>query len=97
LEIQLIWKVYNDVPGRFTHGYGVRPEEVALSFARHGLSLSTLLALEGIVSGAQRAVVELAASDPAMYQAVFNILVRTASDPSLLGASTHLLYIGRKG
>ena len=24
-------------------------------------------------------------------------LVQTASDPSILGASTHLLYIGRKG
>jgi len=36
----------NDVPGRFTHGYGVRPEEVAPFFAQHGLSLSTLLALD---------------------------------------------------
>ena len=87
----------NDVPGRFTHGYGVRPEDITPFFAQHGLSLSTLLALEGIVSGAQRAVVELAASDPTLYQTVFDILVRTASDPSILGACTHLLYVGRKG
>jgi SAM-dependent methyltransferase len=87
----------NDVPGRFAHGYGARPEEIAPFFAQHGLSLITLLAAEGIVGDIQRVVVELAASDPATYGAVFDILVQTASDPSILGASTHLLYIGRKG
>ena len=86
----------NDIPGRFTNGYGVRPEQVAPFFERHGFTTQTLLAAEGIVVGSQRVLLELAESNPATYQAAFDVLVRTASDPSILGMAAHLLYVGRK-
>jgi hypothetical protein len=43
----------------------------------------------------QRALFELAEADPAAYQAALDVVIRTASDPSILGMAAHLLYIGR--
>jgi hypothetical protein len=86
----------NDLPGRFTGGYGVRPEEVAPFFARHGFTKLALLACEGIAVGLEDALAELAGSNPAAYQAALDVVVRTAADPSILGMSNHLLYLGRK-
>jgi hypothetical protein len=86
----------NDLPGRFTSGYGVRPEEVAPFFARHGLTRLALLACEGIAAGLEGALAELAGNNPAAYQAALDVVVRTAGDASILGMSNHLLYVGRK-
>jgi hypothetical protein len=86
----------NDLPGRFTGGYGVRPEVVAPFFARHGFTRLALLACEGIATGLEDALAELAGSNPAAYQATLDVVVRTADDPSILGLSNHLLYVGRK-
>jgi SAM-dependent methyltransferase len=86
----------NDIPGRFTDGYGVRPEEVAPYFEGHGFTTFTLLAAESIVVDNQRALIELSASDPSLYQAAFDVTMRTASDPSILGMAAHLLYVGRR-
>jgi S-adenosylmethionine-dependent methyltransferase len=85
----------NDIPGRFTNGYGVRPEEVASFFEQHGFTMLALLAAESIVADIQRALFELAEDDPVAYEATFEVIVHTASDPSILGMATHLLYVGR--
>lgn len=86
----------NDMQGRFTCGWGVRPEEVAPFFEQHGFTKLDLLAAEGCVIDIQRALVELGESDRATYQAAFDLILRTASDPSILGMAAHLLYVGRK-
>jgi ubiquinone/menaquinone biosynthesis C-methylase UbiE len=86
----------NDIPGRFTHGYGVRPQEVAPFFEQHGFTPLALLAAEGIAIDIQEALFELAESDPATYQAAFDVIYSTASDPSILGMAAHLLYVGRR-
>jgi SAM-dependent methyltransferase len=87
---------FNDRPGAFTGGYGVRPEEVDPFFARHGLTQLTLLASESVVPDLQDSLAALAASDPETYQVVLGALIRTAADPSILGMANHLLYVGRK-
>jgi S-adenosylmethionine-dependent methyltransferase len=86
----------NDVPGRFTAGYGVRPEDVAPFFEGHGLATHALLACEGIVPDLQEDLAETMRDDPAAYRQVLDVVLRTASDPSILGMSAHLLYVGRK-
>ena len=86
----------NDIPGRFTHGYGAQPEEIVPFFNEHGLTSITLLAAESIIGGLQGVIADLATSDPQTYQASLDILMHTAADPSILGNSNHLLYIGRK-
>jgi ubiquinone/menaquinone biosynthesis C-methylase UbiE len=85
----------NDVPGRFTDGYGARPEEVAPFFEQHGFTTLALLAAEGIIVDLQRALSECASEDPTIYQAALDVILRTASDPSILGMASHLLYVGR--
>jgi ubiquinone/menaquinone biosynthesis C-methylase UbiE len=87
---------FNDIPGRFTHGYGVRPQEVTPFFERYGLATLALLAAEGIAIDVQEALFELAESDPVTYQAAFDVIFSTASDPSILGMASHLLYVGGK-
>ena len=87
---------FNDVPGRFTEGYGALPEEVSPFFERHGFTTLALLAAEGIAVNSQTTLSELAASDPTVYRTVLDVIVRTASDPSILGMAAHLLYVGRR-
>jgi ubiquinone/menaquinone biosynthesis C-methylase UbiE len=84
----------NDIPGRFTNGYGVRPEEVTPFFEQYGFTTLVLLDTESVIADIQRALFELATSDPVAYQAAFDIIVRVASDPSILGMAVHLLYVG---
>lgn len=86
----------NDRPGAFTGGYGVRPEEVEPFFAHYGLTMCTLLSAQGIVPDLQRQLSELAERNPVGYRAALDVIIRTASDPSILGMANHLLYVGRK-
>ena len=86
----------NDVPGRFTGGYGVRPADVEPFFARHGFEARALLAAESIVPDLQAALAELAQGDPDTHRATMGTLVRVAGDPSVLGTASHLLYVGQK-
>ena len=85
----------NDIPGRFTYGYGVRPQEVEPFFQQFGFRTLTLLATESIVPDIQRVLIELAEDDPATYEAAFELVFSVASDPCILGMAMHLLYVGR--
>lgn len=86
----------NDIPGRFTNGYGFIPEEVEEFFDGHGFAKIGLYAAEGITIGIQKSLYELAENDPETYKAALGIIVKTADDPGILGMAAHLLYIGRK-
>jgi ubiquinone/menaquinone biosynthesis C-methylase UbiE len=86
----------NDIPGRFTNGYGVNPAAVPAYFKEHGFTMETLLSAQGIVPDMQRVLSELEQNDPATYQAALDVILSTASDPGILGMASHLLYIGQK-
>jgi S-adenosylmethionine-dependent methyltransferase len=86
----------NDIPGRFTGGYGVRPEEVSPFFERHGFTTRILLACEGIIPDLQGALAEMRHEDPVAFQQALDLILQTASDPSILGMSAHLLYVASK-
>lgn len=86
----------NDAPGRFTGGYGVRPEEVAPFFEKHGFTTEKLLALEGFSAGLESVLAQLADEDPSLYGRVLQLIIDTADDASILGMSLHLLYVARK-
>jgi hypothetical protein len=38
----------------------------------------------------------MSTDDPQAHQVMVDMVIRTAGDPSILGASDHLLYVGRK-
>jgi S-adenosylmethionine-dependent methyltransferase len=86
----------NDVPGRFTHGYGAHPAEIGPFFAQYGLQMLTLAASEGVAGGIQNEVAEMIAADSSLRDVALDILVQTATDPSILGMASHLLYIGQR-
>jgi SAM-dependent methyltransferase len=86
---------FNDEPGRFTGGYGVRPEEVGPFFARFGFEQLALLASQSAATDLQRELAELAADDPDGYAAALDALYRVADEPSILGMASHLLYVGQ--
>jgi hypothetical protein len=84
------------VPGRFTYGYGANPQEIAPFFERQGFDTVELVASEGIAWGIQGALAEMFSDDPNAYRVMLDLVIGTAHDPSILGASDHLLYVGRK-
>ena len=86
----------NDVPGRFTGGYGFRTEEIAPFFAAHGFAQLALFASESIAPDLQGQLAELARADPATYEATIDALLAVAAEPSILGMASHLLYVGRR-
>jgi SAM-dependent methyltransferase len=87
----------NDVAGRFTGGYGVRPEEVMPFFERHGFVTRALLACQGMVPDMQDVMAQMQQEDPVAYQHTLEVILQSAADPSILGMSAHLLYIASKG
>jgi SAM-dependent methyltransferase len=60
-------KFHNDVPGRFTGGYGARPKEVEPYFTGHGFEKLDLLALEGILPDLQGELAEMAREDRTLH------------------------------
>jgi ubiquinone/menaquinone biosynthesis C-methylase UbiE len=86
---------FNDVPGRFTHGYGARPEEVGPFFDQMGFDTLALLSTESITVGLQDALPDLLA-DESLATAVLSLAIKYAGEPSTLGFAYHLLYVGRR-
>lgn len=86
----------NALPGRFSGCYGVWPDQVAPYFEAHGLTTRALLAVNAFCGGLGEALAAFEAADPAGYQRVLQFAIATAGDPSLLGSSAHLLYIGSR-
>jgi len=86
----------NDVPGRFTCGYGVRPAEVVPFFESYGFATRTFVSTHGFVNGIESALAETRLSDPDAYAAALELLIETADDPGLLGLGGHLLYVGER-
>jgi hypothetical protein len=56
-----------------------------------------LLACEGIVPDLQDALAQMQLEDPVTYQHTLDLILQSAADPSILGMSSHLLYIASQG
>jgi len=78
----------------FTQAYFHRPEEVAVEAAEGGLTEVRTVAVEGPVWLTERLDDFLA--DPALTEVLLDMLRRVEHEPSLAGASSHLLTIGRR-
>jgi S-adenosylmethionine-dependent methyltransferase len=86
----------NDVRGRFNSGYGVNPSEVSVFFEKYGLTTVDLLATESISVGIQGELAKIAAEQTEMFEKILDLLESAASDSSIHGVCSHLLYVGRK-
>jgi SAM-dependent methyltransferase/GNAT superfamily N-acetyltransferase len=83
------------VPGWFTTAYFHRPEEVRGEVEDAGLRLEALVAVEGPAEHLPDLRERLA--EPERRARLLRILERVGAEPSLLGASPHLLAIARSG
>lgn len=86
----------NDIPGRFDGGYGVRPQEIAPFMESHGIETISVSSAESMIRGLEDAVAEMQTTDPQLYQHVLDLLEEVATEPSILGTASHLLYVGRR-
>ena len=86
----------NDISGRFTHAYGADPSQIAPFFEQYGLTTISLNAAEGVTTGLPNVLSGPEADDRSFSQTVLQLVMQTASDPSILGLANHLLYVGQK-
>lgn len=77
----------------FTDAYFAHPDEVIPLCESAGFATLRLMGCEGILAGHEQYVNSLTGADHDFW---LDINYRMALEPSLLGASDHLLYIGRK-
>jgi S-adenosylmethionine-dependent methyltransferase len=77
----------------FTDAYFAHPDEVIPLGESAGFSTLRLMGCEGILAGHEEYVNSLSGADHDFW---LDINYRMAQEPCLLGASDHLLYIGRK-
>ncbi|WIV21307.1 methyltransferase domain-containing protein [Paenibacillus polygoni] len=87
----------HDEPGRFTGVYYYGVEEIQPFMESNGFSTIELIgstSIGGLLdANAQEYWKE---QGEEAYQRVISMMIQTAADPSILGLSSHLLYIGRK-
>jgi len=81
-------------PLYFTDAFFHRPEELAQEFVTSGFELLKLLPVEG--PGWLAAEFERLWGDPQQRQRLLDAVRKVESEPSLLGASSHLMAIARK-
>jgi ubiquinone/menaquinone biosynthesis C-methylase UbiE len=79
--------------GWFTTAYFHRPEELPGELEDAGLACEALLAIEG--PGSFLVDAEHWLDDPGRCEVLLRIIRQVESEPSLLGASAHLLAVGR--
>ena len=83
----------HDREGWFTTAYFHRPDELAEEVAAAGWTVDALLAVEG--AGAPLADVDTWLDDPHRREVLLRAIRRLEAEPSLLGASPHLLVTAR--
>jgi S-adenosylmethionine-dependent methyltransferase len=84
--------IHDDGDG-FTDAYFAHPNEVIPLGESAGFTTLRLMGCEGILAGREEYVNSLTDAAHDLWQ---DLNYRFAQEPSLLGASDHLLYIGRK-
>ena len=86
----------NDVPGRFSLGYGVQPGEIERLLEGHGFAVLERLSVESVSVGVERQVGEVLDAGGPVAEALGRLMIDLAGDERLLGAARHLLVIGRR-
>jgi SAM-dependent methyltransferase len=84
-------------PGWFTTAYFHRPEELEREVAAAGFDVTSLVAVEGAVGAAAEArSLDAWIDDPAKREILLRAIRRVEDEPSLLGASPHLLVVATR-
>jgi SAM-dependent methyltransferase len=86
-----------DHPGWFTTAYFHRPDELEREVAAAGFDVTALVAVEGAVGAAAEArFLDAWLDDPAKREILLRAIRRVEAEPSLLGASPHVLAVATR-
>lgn len=85
--------VHDQPPTTFTNAYYAHPREIVPLMEKRGLRTLCLVGCEGIVAGHDGKVNELTGEG---WEAWVDLNYELGQDPTLYGASDHLLYVGEK-
>lgn len=86
----------NSLPGRFSVGYGAKPEEIVPFFEKAGFREIDTFAAESVAGGCTHDLDALEKSGPAEHAKILELLVRVSQERSIHGFYGHILYVGRK-
>jgi ubiquinone/menaquinone biosynthesis C-methylase UbiE len=86
----------NEVPGRFSLGYGVQRGEIERLFEGNGFQLLELISAESVSIGIESQVGEVIESGGPVSEALLRLMIELADDPRLLGTARHQLFVGRR-
>ncbi len=86
----------NEVPGRFSLGYGAEPGEIEGLLEGHGFAVAETLAAESLSLGVEHEVGEMLAAGDGSAVAVRRLMIRLAGDARLLGSAGHLLLVAQR-
>lgn len=91
--------VHRDHPPRPTHrrveGHYFLPEELRECFEDRGVETLVVASCEGLADHLQEPLARLAESEP-LWGRWLELHWQTCTDPSILGISEHILFVGRK-
>ncbi len=79
----------------FPDAYFFVPEEMPRLFEKQGIETLELASCEGLSAHLNEATNSLY-EDKEKWKKWFEILLRTCTDPSIIGIGEHILYVGRK-
>jgi ubiquinone/menaquinone biosynthesis C-methylase UbiE len=84
-------------PGWFTTAYFHRPEELERDVAASGFDVTAVVAVEGAVGAAAEArSLDAWLDDPGQREILLRAIRRVEAEPSLLGASPHVLAVATR-
>jgi len=81
----------------FTHTYFHRPEESVQEAVEAGFLAPQVFAIEGSARALPDSEIEARLADPVQHEHLMWALRLMETEPSVLGVSSHLLTVGRKG
>ncbi len=84
-------------PGWFTTAYFHRPDELEREVAAAGLRVTAVMAIEGAVgAAAETHALDAWLDDPGRREVLLRAIRRVEAEPSLLGASPHVMAIATR-
>ena len=89
--------IFNNNANRgFQEGYYPPSDEIVSLFSQNGFSKVLLRSIRGWGHTREEQIYKLKEENPQKYEAVIDLINKTANDPSIIEMCSHAIYIGKK-
>lgn len=86
----------NNIDRGFQEGYYPTSDEIVQLFADNGFSKTYLRSIRGWGSGKEEQIYKLQTENVQAFNAMINLINKTADDPAIIETCSHAIYIGKK-